>query len=245
MSDGVLELPTSGTPQGGVISPLLSNIALNGIETHLKQWIVTCELKSDSGSNRSTQSKITSLTLVRYADDFVVLHKDRWVIVQIVEKWLSHLGLELKGSKTRLGHTDKYDLNEAPGFDFIGFHIRKYSIGKHHRGKLGLKTKTIIVPSKLSVKLHLRTVKLKLKASPNAETAVSNLNPIIRGWGNDYKTVTSSQTFSNCRKRLYDMLIAWGLRKHSTRTKAWVSNKYFMKKAKPRVEYLLLNARAN
>ena len=238
LSEEKLDFPTAGTPQGGVISPLLSNIALHGLEKHLKQCLITLDLKSKTGTNLNTESKRTSLAVVRYADDFVILHKDREVIVKAKEKvetWLSHLNLELKGSKTRIAHSDIGDGCEAPGFNFLGFHIRKYPFGKYRQGSSGLESKTLIKPAKDSIKNHLHNIKLKLKVSSTTEVLINNLNPIIKGWCNYYKTVTSKQTFSICRKRLYDMLIAWGIRKHSTRTKAWVYEKYFLKKNQKRV----------
>ena len=233
-----VEFPNAGTPQGGVISPLLSNIALHGLENHLKQWIQNCDVKSKTGSNLNTQSKITSLTLVRYADDFVVLHKDLWVVKAAkdrIDLWLSKMGLKLNEAKSRIAHTNKDHLEQKPGFEFLGFSIRKRPVGKYSRGKLALKDKTIIVPARASIKNHLKTIKAKLKTCSGTEVVISTLNPIIRGWCNYYATVMSRRTFERCRRQTYEMLMAWGQRKHASRTRAWVYNTYFLRAPKRKV----------
>ncbi len=93
--------PTNeGTPQGGVISPLLANIALHGMEERVKQYAET--LKGYKRDNRY------ALSLIRYADDFVIIHEDLNVVQkcqEIIADWLSDMGLELKPSKTKLTHT--------------------------------------------------------------------------------------------------------------------------------------------
>jgi RNA-directed DNA polymerase len=118
--------PTNeGTPQGGVISPLLANIALHGLENYIKKWAETW--KGTKQKNRR------SISLIRYADDFVVIHKDKSVIQQakrLIEEWLHGLGLELKESKTRICHTLNRTDGEEAGFDFLGWNIRQYAQGK-------------------------------------------------------------------------------------------------------------------
>ena len=127
---GVLDqgypFPTNeGTPQGGVISPLLANIALHGMEERVKQYAETLK------GNESKTIKRQSLSLIRYADDFVIIDKDVNVIQEcqkIIANWLSDIGLELKPSKTRLTHTlDKHDGNV--GFEFLEFHIQQHKVG--------------------------------------------------------------------------------------------------------------------
>jgi RNA-directed DNA polymerase len=121
--DGKTLFPTNeGTPQGGVISPLLSNIALHGMEERVKQYAET--LKGGKRDNRK------ALSLIRYADDFVILHERLEVILdcqKIINDWLAEIGLELKPSKTKISHT----LNNVEGnvgFDFLGFTIRQYPL---------------------------------------------------------------------------------------------------------------------
>lgn len=155
--DGKNLFPTNkGTPQGGVISPLLANVALHGMEIELKEFARTWK-----GNKRNN---IDNLSIIRYADDFVILHKDIKRIHEcksFIENWLKDLGLELKPNKTRISHTlHEYEGNV--GFDFLGFNIRQYEVGKTHTGKnpnsklLGFKT--VIKPSKEKIKLHINNV---------------------------------------------------------------------------------------
>jgi RNA-directed DNA polymerase len=131
---------TEGTPQGGVVSPLLANIALHGMELEIKKFARTWK-----GNKRNNER---SLSIIRYADDFVILHKNIERIIQckeIIENWLAEIGLELKPSKTRISHT-LYEYEGNVGFDFLGFTIRQFEVGKKHSGKstnselLGFKT---------------------------------------------------------------------------------------------------------
>jgi len=109
MINGNFSNTNEGTPQGGIISPLLANIALHGMEERVKQYAETLQAKrGDKVKNRK------SLNLIRYADDFVIMHEDLEVVQtcqKIIAHWLSDIGLELKPSKTRLTHT----LNEING----------------------------------------------------------------------------------------------------------------------------------
>ncbi len=137
---------SEGTPQGGVISPLLANIALHGMEERVKRYAET--LKGKKRDNRN------SLSLILYADDFVILHKDLTVVQrcqQIIAEWLKGIGLELKPSKTRIAHTLVQHEQERPGFDFLGFYVRQFLVGKNQM-KQGFKT--IITPSKKKQKEH-------------------------------------------------------------------------------------------
>ena len=107
--EGHKEESDFGTPQGSVISPLFANVALHGMENRMTQLAES--LKGDKVKNR------TSLTFVRYADDFVCLHPDKEVIDKaqvILQEWLKEAGLEISEKKTRVTHTFK-------GFDFLGF----------------------------------------------------------------------------------------------------------------------------
>jgi RNA-directed DNA polymerase len=202
--------PTNdGTPQGGVISPLLANIALHGMEERIKQYAET--LKGDKAKNRS------ALSLIRYADDFVIIHQDVNVVKkcqEIIDNWLSEMGLELKPSKTKLTHT----LNEIDGnvgFEFLGFHVQQHKVGNYRcanssKGKpLGFNT--LITPSKAKVKTHLAKIAEIIdthKTSPQA-ALISKLNPIIKGWSNYYSTVASKKTFNKVDWLTWQKLRAW------------------------------------
>ncbi len=198
-----------GTPQGGVISPLLANIALHGMEERVKQFAETWK-----GSKRDNRSE---LSLIRYADDFVIIHKDLSVVMkckEIMQDWLSDMGLELKPSKTKLTHT-LANIEGNVGFEFLGFHVQQYKVGLYRSAKdskgnrLGFKT--LITPSKTKVKLHLAKIGEVIDTHKNAPQAalISKLNPIIRGWSNYYSTVVSSETFSKVDYLMWQMLRAW------------------------------------
>jgi RNA-directed DNA polymerase len=230
--DGTELFPTSeGTPQGGVISPLLANIALHGMENRIKQHVGSLKHLDKIKSNR-----MNSVSLIRYADDFVILHKDLTVVQgcqTIISDWLKDIGLELKPSKTRLAHTLNQVENEKPGFDFLGFNIRQFPVGKYHSGKntqgqlLGFKT--IITPSKEKVKEHydkISDVITRHKAASQS-ALIKNLNPIIRGWANYYSTVVSKVTYSSLDSLVYQKLRAWAKRRHPKKNKGFVTKKYW------------------
>ena len=203
--DGTLFPTNEGTPQGGVASPLLALIALHGLEKAMRECI---------NQGRGTQRE---LSVVFYADDFVVLHKSLDVIHKCklaAQEWLKEISLELNPSKTRISHTlNPYERNV--GFDFLGFNIRQYPVGKHQSGrntvgkKLGFKT--IIKPSKSKTALHMELIRKTIKAYKTApqEALISKLNPIIRGWSNYYSSVSSKHTFSRCDRTMYSQLRAW------------------------------------
>jgi len=136
-----------GTPQGGVISPLLANIAFMGLETMLVEWA-----KTWTGNKRDN---LTSLTTVVYADDFIILHEDKEVIIEAKEritKWCKeNIGVELNKEKTHITHTSE-------GFDFLGFNIRQYPTITNKQG-----FKTLVKPSKKSVKEHKEKIHKVIK----------------------------------------------------------------------------------
>ena len=209
-----------GTPQGGVISPLLANIALHGMEEEVKQYAKT--LPGEKRANKK------ALSLIRYADDFVILHEDYQVIkecTQLIMDWLADMGLRLKLSKTKVTHSLKW----KKGLRFLGLDIRQYSVGIHQRNKSGLSFKTLIKPDKEKVKAHIKKlgeVIAKHKSSPQA-ALIKELNPIIRGWCNYNSTVVSKETFSYCDNILYQQLRRWAMRRHPNKSAKWIVNKYW------------------
>jgi RNA-directed DNA polymerase len=145
-----------GTPQGGVISPLLANIALHGMEEIMNQYADT--VKACKRDNRS------ALSLICYADDFVIMHEDLHIVKkcqEIIAEWLRDLGLELKPSKTILTHTLS-ELDGNVGFEFLGFHVQQFKAGKYRCSKSGPGTplgfNTLITPSRTKVKTHLAKI---------------------------------------------------------------------------------------
>lgn len=212
-----------GTPQGGPLSPLLANVALHGMETIVE--------KGYKGRN------VEKPMLIRYADDFVLLHSDEKKLqraVETIKEHLTDMGLELKPSKTRWTHTlTPYQGNV--GFDFLGFQVRQHPVGKNRTGKdthgrkLGFKT--IITPSKEAVKRHTHEIKERLRGmrSISQEKLIKQLNPVIRGWSRYYRSVVATKTFSKCDCILYHQLVQWALHKHPTRGQWWIHRKYWQK----------------
>lgn len=205
----------AGTPQGGVISPLLANIALHGIETHLSQCFPTA-------------------TLVRYADDFVILCVNEQTLIEAqaaIEQWLSQLGLRLKPSKTRCTHTLQEYNGERIGFDFLGFTIRQYPVGKYqthtYRGKPGYKT--LIRPSLNGEQRHLEKLKTDIQAC-TAKTQgwlLTVLNPQITGWANYYRTAVAKRTFARVDRHLDHQLTLWAKKRHPHRGYTWCRCRYW------------------
>ena len=215
----------AGTPQGGIVSPLLANIALHGLET-----VVKTAFPARQGKHHRRP-----IHLVRYADDFVILHDDLSVVEgskQVVATWLTELGLELKPSKTRVTHTLNTHEGQV-GFDFLGFNIRQHRVGKANSGKhttghlLGFKT--IITPSKETQHRHLeaiRTVVQTHKTAPQA-ALIGKLNPLIMGWVNYFSTVCAKATFSHMDALTYAKLQRWAQRRHPHKSRRWVATNYW------------------
>ncbi len=210
--DGKELFPTSeGTPQGGVISPLLANIALHGMENEINKLADTFDMKRPDGTQLSKRDKRQSVSLIRYADDFVILHEDITIVQrcqEFISEWLKDMGLELKPSKTRLAHTLEEYNQEKPGFDFLGFNIRQFKAGKYTSGKVRGKLlgfKTIITPSKKSQKRHYKKVAETIEKHKGKSPAIliRNLNPIIRGWCNYFSTVVSQKVFERLKTLNY------------------------------------------
>ncbi len=218
LDEGVWHEPQAGVPQGGVISPLLMNVALHGLETVLAQTLP----KSRRGA------------IIRYADDFVILHADLPTLQQLkatAKKWLAGIGLNMKPSKTRTTHTLNAHEGHV-GFDFLGFHIRQYPIGKyrshrHNKGQAGYKT--WIQPSKAAIQRHQNRLKAVIRqhrgASQNA--LIGNLNRIIRGWRRYYRSVSKAQVFSRLEAELYHKLMRWARFRHGRKTKGWCYRRYW------------------
>lgn len=235
LKSGVMDhsefFPTKeGTPQGGVVSPLLANVALHGLEDLIKKAFPT-----RSGYRKGKYWGIATPDVIRYADDFLVLHSDIEVIKQckhLIETWLKDIGLELKPEKTRISHTlEEYEGNT--GFDFLGFHIQHHKVGKYKSGldskKRHLGFKLRITPSKKSIKNHLTKIEevIDKHRASKTEKVIGLLNPIIRGWSNYFRGVISSETFKLLDHLTYQKLRRWANRRHPNKGKKWVKNKYW------------------
>jgi RNA-directed DNA polymerase len=190
-----------GTPQGGVISPLLANIALHGMEKHLQKFVVQFPIHYSTGTLIKKSHRAETLGVIRYADDFVIMHQDKEVILACykeMEKFLATVGLKLSPSKTRLSHTLELQVTDTKeegfdgivGFNFLGFTIKqfksKYGGSFDTTGK-PLGYKTLIYPSKKSIDKHqqkLHDIILVQGKGMNQLALIKKLNPIVRGWSN-------------------------------------------------------------
>jgi RNA-directed DNA polymerase len=220
---------TQGTPQGGVISPLLANVALHGLESHIRA----------SFPESVRRQEHWKPFVVRYADDLVVLHQNEAVIEevrQITQTWLAEMGLELNPNKTRIAHTLNV-LNGKRGFDFLGFYVRQHRVGKTHAAKvarhghdsLSLGFKTIITPSNEALRRHARDlgdVVHRFRAG-RQEFLIERLNPIIKGWSRYYSTVIAKDALADMDHVLFSQLRSWARSRHKHKARFWVISRYW------------------
>jgi RNA-directed DNA polymerase len=201
---GQLQATDAGTPQGGIISPTLANLVLDGLESQLKQHLGV------------TKAKKLKINVVRYADDFVITGTSREVLeteTEVrpwVEQFLAVRGLQLSLEKTRVVH-----INE--GFDFLGWNFRKYE------GKL------LIKPSKKNVKAFYSKVREVISTSKTVrqEDLIRQLNPILRGWALYHQPVVAKQAYSRMDYQIFQALWRWAKRRHPNKNAMWVRRKYF------------------
>jgi len=184
---------------------------------------------------RAFTAKEGKPSLIRYADDFVVLHPTRAGVEkarQVIDVWLRDMGLELKPSKTRITHP-LGTAQESGGFDFLGFNVRQYRVGRTHTAKnqhgtpLGFKTLT--KPSNEAVKRHLAALGQIVRDSRNKpqEALITALNPVITGWANYHRAGVAKEIFSHCDHWLYVMLRRWARSRHPNKQAKWVTHKYW------------------
>ncbi|NEO00079.1 MAG: group II intron reverse transcriptase/maturase [Moorea sp. SIO3I7] len=210
----------AGTPQGGVISPLLANIALHGMEEVLGiryKWNTDKRRKSGG-----TWNNITNRTFVRFADDFVVLtetEEDAANAKVILQEWLAKKGLSLSEEKTNTRHLTE-------GFDFLGWNFRKYRTTARKSELV-----TLIKPSSKNINKFKKSLKetfKKLKGATQLQV-IKELNPKIQGWGNYHDGVVAKKTFTKVDSYIHWKLNRWGKRRHPKKSLNWVNNKYFGK----------------
>ncbi len=216
--------PEAGTPQGGVLSPLLANVALHGLEEALVGSIP----RRKDGLNWSP-------TVVRYADDFVILHRDLDTLSQLkqrAQRWLGRVGLRLKPNKTHLTHTLRPHHGRV-GFDFLGFNVRQHRVGQHRSGKdaqgnrLGFKT--IITPSKAAQRRHRRRLAeiVKKYRGAHQEGLRKELQAQISGWCQYYSHVVSRKVFACLERYLFWLLKRWARHRHPTKGWHWRVKRYW------------------
>src|SRR5262247_3949190 len=189
---------TAGTPQGGVISPLLANIALHGLETIIS-------------GKFPRRRNVSPPKVVRYADDFVILHGERKVIEQcreVITQRLGEIGLELNEKKTRITHTLETTEGEA-GFEFLGFQIKQYPAGKYNSDRNGhgqpVGCVTRIEPSSKKIKRHTEKLRetIKRHTAKKESELIEALNPQIAGWSKYYKYVVGHIAFRKLGRTLF------------------------------------------
>jgi RNA-directed DNA polymerase len=189
-----------GTPQGGVISPVLANMTLDGLERKLKD-----------NFRRKPSLKVN---FVRYADDFIVTAKSKELlqeqVVPVIATFLKERGLEFSQEKTKITHIEE-------GFDFLGQTLRKFD------GKL------LIRPSKDNIKAFLTKVREVVRTNKQATAGnlILKLNPVIRGWTNYHQHVVSKQVFGVVDNAIFKTLWHWAKRRHPNKGKRWIKDKYF------------------
>ncbi|MCA7951986.1 group II intron reverse transcriptase/maturase [Burkholderia seminalis] len=203
---GQLQATEAGTPQGGIISPTLANVTLNGLERELAG-----HLNATFGIVRAKRLKVR---VVRYADDFVITGTSQEVLESDVKPWveafLAQRGLQLSEEKTRIVH-----IND--GFDFLGWNFRKYT------GTL------LIKPSKKNVQTFYRKVEETISGNKAAkqESMILLLNPMLRGWAQYHSPVVAKQAYTRMEHLVIKRLWRWSKRRHPNKGKDWVKRKYF------------------
>src|SRR5712691_6365428 len=200
-------VPTGeGTPQGGIISPLLLNIALHGLEDAAG---VRYHTGTYAGRVRDGCPALT-----RYADDLVVCCHSRQQAEQAkarLAEWLEPRGLAFNEAKTRI-------VPVSEGFDFLGFNLRRYPNGK-------LLTK----PSATAIKRFRNRLAQEFRALRGANVAavLAKIVPIVRGWVAYYRTVVSSRVFAALTDYLWKLAYKWACRSHRNKPKRWIVGRYF------------------
>jgi len=207
IDNGVFTATDEGTPQGGVISPVLLNIALHGME---KAAGVRYYHRSRGGIETAPDSPV----LIRYADDVVALCHSREHAEQVksrLAEWLAPRGLTFNEDKTRI-------VDLAAGFDFLGFNARRY------HDKL-----VLIKPSQAAVRRIRKRLRMEMRAlrGGNAAAVMKKLTPIIRGWAAYYRTEVSSEVFSALDNYMWKLTYRWARHSHPNKSRWWVVDRYY------------------
>ena len=214
-----ITLSIQGTPQGGIISPLLANIALHGLEFHLKEFVGKLKIKPRESSNRGIKAKESALSVIRYADDFVLIHVNKKIMdlcIKETTRWLSHLGLEINEGKSSLRCGNQ-------SFLFLGFQIvQVISKGEY---------KVKIIPSKDSRKELLDKVRniIQNNKAVSSFNLICMLRPVILGWANYFKYSEISKVFNKMGHLIFQKLRAWVFRRDTRNGRIKVKDKYFPK----------------
>ncbi|OAD20244.1 RNA-directed DNA polymerase (Reverse transcriptase) [Candidatus Thiomargarita nelsonii] len=210
---------------------------IKGWKSKIGVATVYTKKKKKTSKQYKTRDKL-KIDLIRYADDFVVIHEDKEVIMEskkFIGEWLAFRGLTLSKEKTSIVHS-------TDGFDFLGHHIRHYNnrLSGIYKHKLSHGTKTEqnrakathvlrVEPQREKIKIHWRNISDtigKLKAI-TPDRLIRTLAPKITGWANYYKSVHSSEAFSKLDHLIWKRLYQWARRRHPNKGKRWIADKYF------------------
>lgn len=198
-----------GTPQGGIISPTLANLTLNGLEEFLKK-----KFKPGYGisCNGKKVIRVTCINVVRYADDFIVTGRSQRQLERVksaVEEFLKPRGLKINQDKTSIRHINQ-------GFDFLGWNFRKY----HNT--------FLCTISKTSVLRHRKEIKYLTKTIHSPEQLITKINSKARGWMNYHRCCNRIwNKWGYMNNYIYERLMKWGQRRHNKKSKEWIYNKYW------------------
>jgi RNA-directed DNA polymerase len=190
---------TAGTPQGGIASPVLANLTLDGMENAIRAAI---------------DPKHDKVNIIRYADDVVTTGASKEILEQKVKpavvQFLEERGLKLSQEKTLITHITE-------GFNFLGQNVRKYG------------QKLLIKPTRQSVRSVLEKARTRIKRGHGKKAAdlIRNLNPLLRGWANYHRHVVSKRRFGSIDYYLHGMLQRWARREHPNKSARWIRQRYF------------------
>jgi len=197
----------AGTPQGGIISPTLANLTLDGLEKRLSEHFPREKWKD----GRIWRPKVN---LVRYADDFIITGVSKELLENevrpLVELFLKERGLALSADKTRITHIDE-------GFDFLGQNLRKYD------------GKPLVKPSKKNTHALMEKVRgiIEGNKSVSQTLLIGLLNPVIRGWANYHQHCAAKETFDRVDHEIWRALWQWARRRHPKKSRDWVKKHCF------------------
>ena len=196
----------AGTPQGGVISPTLANLVLDGLEQLLKE---TFRVKRLDGRLHNPK-----VNLVRYADDFIITGARKELLEDevrpLVEQFLRERGLELSPEKTCVTHIED-------GFDFLGQTVRRFG------------RKLLIQPSKKNAHVFLEKARGLIRRARgwNQADLIRQLNPVLRGWANYHRHIVAARTFKKVEAALWQSLWRWARRRHHQKSWNWIVSRYW------------------
>ncbi len=233
---GGREETLTGTPQGGILSPLIANVALSALDEHFaRTWETTMARRSERETIRRHGG--ATYRLVRYADDFVVCvaggRKHAEALITDVEQVIAPLGLKLSREKTQVVSIDE-------GYDFLGFAIRRVR-GRH--GRMVIHT----YPSKRalqSVKAKVRAITKHTGPDQAPDQLLHRVNRVLRGWCAYFRHGVSSATFAYLRHYAYGRVVGWLRRRHRKRNWRWLRRTYLTERWPAHKDVKLFNPAA-